>query len=327
MAVIVRSVFQRLLADVAPDQAECPHASQLTPDLIQVAMKEPEYVKRFRVDKPEGFSLTAFDPRDTSGFNRSEADAELLKLIDRLVDLQLRLYAEHSWAVLVILQGVDAAGKDSAIRHVMSRFNPLGCHAHSFKAPEPHELDHDFLWRAALRLPARGQVGVFNRSYYEEVLTVRVHRDLLANERLPARLVTKTIWAERFEDINAFERHLARNGTVIIKFHLFISKEEQKRRLLARLDDPAKRWKFSMDDVTDHLLWDHHMDTYVDMVRNTSTHDAPWYVVPADHKWFAHLVVAKVMVDVLDGLDLKFPNAGKAVSSDFAQIRRALSDQ
>lgn len=290
-------------------------------------MKELEYVKRFRVDKPEGFSVRDFNPTDTSGFDRSEAEAELHNLIERLVDLQLRLYAEHSWAVLVILQGVDAAGKDSAIRHVMARFNPLGCSAHSFKVPEPHELDHDFLWRAALRLPARGQVGVFNRSYYEEVLTVRVHIDLLANERLPAQLITKSIWAERFEDINAFERHLARNGTVVIKFHLFISKEEQRRRLLARLDDPAKRWKFSRNDVTDHRLWEYYVDAYVDMVRKTSTRGAPWYVVPADRKWFAHLVVARVMVDVLDGLDLKFPEVGQANSGDLAKIRRAFSDQ
>lgn len=290
-------------------------------------MKELEYVKRFRVDKPEGFSLRGFNPTDTSGFDRSEAEAELLNLIERLVDLQLRLYAEHRWAVLVILQGVDAAGKDSAIRHVMARFNPLGCSAHSFKVPEPHELDHDFLWRAALRLPARGQVGVFNRSYYEEVLTVRVHIDLLANERLPAQLITKSIWAERFEDINAFERHLVRNGTVVIKFHLSISKEEQRRRLLARLDDPAKRWKFSRNDVTDHRLWEYYVDAYVDMIRKTSTHGAPWYVVPADRKWFAHLVVARVMVDVLDGLDLKFPEVGQANSEDLAKIRRALSDQ
>jgi PPK2 family polyphosphate:nucleotide phosphotransferase len=289
-------------------------------------MKEPAFVRRFRVENPDGFSLKGFDAGDTAGLDRSKAEANLFaQLLGRLIDLQRRLYAEHTWAVLVILQGVDAAGKDSAIRHVMSGLDPLGCHAYSFKAPNSEELEHDFLWRAVLRLPARGNIGVFNRSYYEEVLVVRIHSDLLANERLPAKFATKTIWAGRFEDINTFERHLIRNGTVVIKFHLFISKEEQKRRLLARLDDPAKRWKFSMEDVAEHKLWNRYMDAYADMIRKTSTREAPWYVVPADHKWFAHLVVASVMVDVLDGLDLKFPSLSPATLEQFTQIRRALA--
>jgi PPK2 family polyphosphate:nucleotide phosphotransferase len=290
-------------------------------------MKEPAFVKRFRVENPEGLSLKDFDAGETAGLDRSEAEANLAKLIKRLVDLQRRLYAEHTWAVLVVLQGVDTAGKDSTIRHVMSGFDPLGCHAHSFKEPNSEELDHDFLWRVALRLPIRGNIGIYNRSHYEEVLVVRVHSDLLANERLPPKLVTKTIWAERFEDINAFERHLIRNGTVVIKFHLFISQEEQKRRLLQRLDDPAKQWKFSIQDVTEHKLWNRYMDAYADMIRNTSTREAPWYVVPADHKWFAHLVVANVIAGVLEGLDLKFPSLSPAALEEFTQIRRALLEE
>jgi PPK2 family polyphosphate:nucleotide phosphotransferase len=209
----------------------------------------------------------------------------------------------------------------------MSGLNPLGCHAHSFRPPSSDELDHDFLWRAAVHLPRRGSIGIFNRSYYEEVLVVRVHHDLLANEQLPPKLVTKRIWDERFEDINAFERYLARNGTAVVKIHLLISKEEETRRLLERLDDPAKRWKFSLQDVAERKLWDRYMDAYEEMIRNTSTREAPWYVVPADHKWFAHLVVAEVMIDVLDQLDLKIPKVDQVALRELKQIREALMEQ
>ena len=292
-------------------------------------MKEPELVKRFKIEKPNRFRLKDLDPGDTAGLdlNKAAATSLLAKHIERLANLQQRLYAEHTWALLIILQGVDAAGKDSTIRHVMSGLNPLGCHAHSFKPPSADELDHDFLWRAAVHLPRRGSIGIFNRSHYEEVLVVRVHHDLLANERLPPKLVTKRIWDERFEDINAFERYLTRNGTAVVKIHLLISKEEQTRRLLERLDDPAKRWKFSLQDVAERKLWDPYMDAYEEMIRNTSTREAPWYVVPADHKWFAHLVVAKVMIDVLDQLDLQIPKADQVALRELKQIREALMEQ
>jgi PPK2 family polyphosphate:nucleotide phosphotransferase len=207
---------------------------------------------------------------------------------------------------------------------VMTGFNPQGCIVHSFKTPTTDELGHDFLWRAAARLPPHGDIAIFNRSYYEEVLVVRVHDDLLGKQRLPAKLVTKRIWKHRFDDINAFERHLVRNGTVVVKFHLHISKQEQKRRLLARLDEPAKRWKFSMADLAERKLWDRYMDAYEDMIRNTSTTQAPWYVVPADNKWFARLVVSTVIIDVLDRLDLEFPKFDKPALRDMKRMRKAL---
>ena len=238
--------------------------------------------------------------------------------------MQERLYAENSWALLIILQGIDAAGKDGAIKHVMAGLNPQGCIVHPFKAPTADELDHDFLWRAAARLPPRGDIAIFNRSYYEEVLVVRVHDDLLEKQRLPTKLVTKQIWKQRFADINDFERHLVRNGTVVIKFHLRISKEEQKRRLLARLDEPAKRWKFSMGDLAERKLWDRYMDAYEDMIRNTSTAEAPWYVVPADNKWFARLVMSTVIVDVLDRLDLEYPKFNGRALRGMKRMRKAL---
>ena len=226
--------------------------------------------------------------------------------------------------MLIILQGIDAAGKDGAIKHVMSGLNPQGCIVHPFKAPTTDELDHDYLWRAAQRLPPRGDIAIFNRSYYEEVLVVRVHDDLLEKQRLPSELVGKRIWKDRFADINAFERHLVRNGTVVIKFHLRISKAEQKRRLLARLDEPAKRWKFSMADVAERKLWGRYMDAYEDMIRTTSSANAPWYVVPADNKWFARLVMSTVIVDVLDGLDLQYPKFDRPALRDMKRMRKAL---
>jgi len=287
-------------------------------------MKPSELVKRFRVDNPKRFRLVDCLPPDTAGFKKADAQSIINERIGRLTDLQERLYAEDTWAVLIVLQGVDAAGKDSAIKRVMSGLNPQGCLVHSFKAPTGEELDHDFLWRANKWLPPSGDIGIFNRSYYEEVLVVRVHEELLGKQKLPRRLVTDRIWSERFEDINAFERHLARNGTVVIKFHLHISKEEQKRRLLKRLDDPAKRWKFSVDDVRERMLWDSHMAAYEDMVRHSSTREAPWYVVPADNKWFARLVIACVIVDVLDRLDLQYPRFGRDALREMKRLRKAL---
>jgi len=287
-------------------------------------MKQSKLIKRFRVDRPKSFRLADFDPADTAGFKKTEAKRIVKAHAERLGDLQERLYAEDRWALLIILQGVDAAGKDGVIKHVMAELDPQGCAVHPFKVPTSEELEHDFLWRVVKRLPCRGDIAIFNRSHYEDVLVVRVHEDLLEKRRLPPALVTGRIWQERFEDINAFERHLTRSGTVVVKFHLRISKEEQKRRLLARLDEPAKRWKFSADDVAERKLWDRHMDAYEDMIRNTSTPEAPWYMVPADHKWFARLVVATVLVDVLDRLDLKYPTFDAAALGKMKQIRKTL---
>ena len=226
--------------------------------------------------------------------------------------------------MLAIFQAMDAGGKDSAIKHVMSGVNPQGVQVHAFKPPSTQELDHDFLWRAALHLPERGRIGIFNRSHYEEVLVVRVRRELLQREKLPPQLVTKNIWKERFQDIRAFERHLARNGTLVVKFFLHISKEEQRRRFLERLDDPAKRWKFSIDDVADRKLWDRYMEAYEDMVRHTSTPEAPWYVIPADNKWFARLVVAAALVHTLEQLDPVFPKVDGKALAEMRRVRKAL---
>jgi PPK2 family polyphosphate:nucleotide phosphotransferase len=287
-------------------------------------MRYPPLPKRFRIDNPKRFRLAEHCPAETAGFEKDAAERIALARTKHMTDLQQRLYAEHSWALLVILQGVDAAGKDSAIKHVMAGLNPEGCIVYPFKAPTTEEFDHDFLWRAAKRLPPRGGIGIFNRSYYEEVLVVRVHQELLRAQRLPPELVTRRIWKERFQDINAFERHLLRNGIVLVKFHLRISKAEQKRRLLERLSDPSKRWKFSMTDVAERRLWGRYMTAYEDMIRNTSTREAPWYVVPADHKWFARLVMATVIVDVLDRLDLHFPKVDRKGLRQMQRIRRTL---
>ncbi len=268
-----------------------------------------KFIKRFRVDRPETFKLSSIDPSDTGGFgiDKDQAKEMLADRAKHLANLQERLYAQDKWAVLMILQGMDAAGKDSIVEHVLYGVNPLGCEVHSFKAPTSDELEHDFLWRVAQRLPQRGRIGIFNRSHYEECLVVRVHPEILAKQKLPPRLVTRNIWKERFEDIRAFERHLVRNGTVVLKFHLRISKEEQRQRFLDRLDDPDKRWKFNMGDVAERKLWPRYMAAYQDMIRQTSTKEAPWIVVPADHKWFARLVVSAAVIEALERIDPKFP--------------------
>ena len=245
----------------------------------------------------------------------------------KLSRLQETLYADGHWAVLVILQGMDTAGKDGVIEHVFSGVNPLGLEVHAFKAPNADELAHDFLWRAALRLPERGKIGIFNRSYYEECLVVRVHPEFLAAQKLPPQTVPQNIWQERFEDIRAFERHLVRNGTIVLKFHLRISKEEQARRLLARLDEPDKRWKFNKNDVAEGELWDRYMAAYEDMIRHTSTPEAAWHVVPADHKWFARLVTSAALVDALERLNLKFPPIEKDALAELKNMRQALAAQ
>jgi PPK2 family polyphosphate:nucleotide phosphotransferase len=258
------------------------------------------------------------------GTTRESAGRLLAGHIEQLRALQDTLYAEHRWSLLLILQGMDAAGKDSTIKHVMSGVNPQSCEVHSFKAPSDEELDHDYLWRTAVRLPRRGHIGIFNRSYYEEALVVRVHEELLAIERLADRLVTKRIWRERFEDIVAHERHLSRNGTVIVKIFLHISKDEQRQRLLQRIDDSRKNWKLTAQDIAERKLWRHYMRAYEDAIRRTSTDVAPWYVVPADHKWWARAVVGGILVDTLDRLDLRYPKVSAAKRRELRRIGKVL---
>jgi PPK2 family polyphosphate:nucleotide phosphotransferase len=266
-------------------------------------------VARCRVEDGSGFSLADHDPADTGGLDlgKSEAAALLREGIERLARDQDMLYAQDRWAVLCLFQGMDAAGKDSAIRHVFSGVNPLGCHATSFKAPGPLELDHDFLWRHAAALPARGRIGIHNRSWYEEVLVVRVHPELLERQRLPPRLVTERIWEERLEDIAAFERYLARQGVVVLKFFLHLSREEQRKRFLKRIEEPEKNWKFAARDVAERRHWDAYQAAYEAAIRATAAPHAPWFVVPADHKWFTHLVVAGALAQAMEGLDLHYP--------------------
>jgi PPK2 family polyphosphate:nucleotide phosphotransferase len=290
-------------------------------------VKPAKLIKQFRIDDPDDFKLAKFDPADAAGLDldKDDANAMLAQDVERLAKLQERLYADHRWALLVVLQAMDAAGKDGVIKHVMSGVNPQGCDVHPFKAPSAEELDHDFLWRTTVRLPRRGHIGIFNRSYYEEVLVVRVHPEMLAKQKLPDQVANeKTIWKERFKDIRAFERHLARNGIAVLKFFLHISKEEQRQRLLARIDEPAKRWKFSMDDIGERELWPKYMDAYEDMIRATSRAEAPWYVVPADHKWFARLVVAAAMIETLEKLDLEYPKVEGDALKELQKVRAAL---
>ena len=289
-------------------------------------MKLAKILKHVRVDKPDKFRLTDHDTAEDFGLDidKGEAKARLAEGVKALGDLQERLYAQDRWAVLAIFQGMDAAGKDGAIKHVMSEVSPQGCEVHSFKAPSTEELDHDFLWRCAQRLPPRGRIGIFNRSYYEEGLVVRVHSELLEREKLPKQLVTKDIWKHRFKDIRAFERYLARNGILIVKFFLNISKEEQRRRFLARLEEPSKRWKFSMDDVAERQHWDSYMSAYEDMIRSTSHESARWHVVPADNKAMARLIVAEAMIEAMDRLDLAFPKVTGAALAELTKVRKAL---
>jgi PPK2 family polyphosphate:nucleotide phosphotransferase len=289
-------------------------------------MTSAKRIKQYRIDNPRRFRLASYDPADTGGIalDKDAGEAMLAQDIKRLAELQERFYAHGRWSLLVVLQGMDTAGKDGVIKHVVGGVDPQGCEIHPFKAPNEEELAHDFLWRAARRLPERGHIGIFNRSHYEEVLVVRVHPELLARQRLPQNLVGKNIWKERFQDIRAFERHLANSGVVVLKFFLHISKEEQRQRLLARLDEPAKRWKFNMGDIAERKLWDKYMAAYEDMIRATSQPQAPWYVVPADRKWFGRLVVARAMVEALERLDLAYPKIEGAVLKELQQVRKAL---
>jgi PPK2 family polyphosphate:nucleotide phosphotransferase len=286
-----------------------------------------EVLKRLRVERGDGFALDAFSPSDTGGLATSKKEAQQQlheEWLARLPGLQERLWATDRWAVLLIFQGMDASGKDGVIKHVMSGVNPQGCQVTSFKVPSEEELDHDYLWRTTRALPERGRIGIFNRSYYEEVLVVRVHAAVLARQKLPPRLVGPDLWRQRFEDIAAFERYLTRNGTVVVKFFLHMSREEQRRRFLDRLERPEKRWKFSLGDVAERRHWDRYMAAYEEMIRHTAAPHAPWYVVPADHKWFARLVVAAVVVSTLESLDLEFPAVDAAHLADLEEARRQL---
>jgi PPK2 family polyphosphate:nucleotide phosphotransferase len=287
------------------------------------AQLEP-FIAPFRFNGSGEFHLKSHKTNDKGGLDKDKAEKILAANKKRLSDFQEKLYAQNSWSLLLIFQGMDAAGKDSAIKSIFDGVNPQGCEVHPFKQPSPNELEHDFMWRCVMVLPERGHIGIFNRSYYEECLVTRVHPELLAKEKIPPKLITKNIWRERFEDICAFERYLSRNGTVILKFFLNISKEEQRKRFLDRLDEPAKNWKFSMADVTERALWNRYMAVYQDIVRHTSSAIAPWYVVPADHKWFARVVIGSAIVSTLESLNLHFPRVDKASLEEFKQVREAL---
>jgi len=288
-------------------------------------MKSSKLANSYRINDGKHFRLKDFDPADTAHWKSTEeAQQKLEKDVARMEELQAQLYADDRWALLLIFQAMDAAGKDGTIKHVMSGVNPEGCQVYSFKAPSETELQHDFLWRTTAHLPERGHIGIFNRSYYEEVLVVRVHPKVLKDAKLPPSLITKDIWEERFEDIYSFERHMARNGTVIRKFFLHLSKAEQKRRFLERLDEPEKNWKFSAADIHERQYWDDYQNAYEEMIRNTSTKHAPWYVVPADNKWFTHLVVAAAIVETLEELKLSSPKVDSAKRKELQAARKIL---
>jgi len=292
--------------------------------LIKTARK---LAKPFRVTD-NGFRLKDIDPDDTLEFtseDKPRAKEALAMGVDCLAELQDMLYAQDRWAVLLIFQAMDAAGKDGAIKHVMSGVNPQGCQVYSFKAPSPEDLDHDFLWRCIKCLPERGRIGIFNRSYYEETLVVRVHREFLEKQKLPPELITKDIWQERFQDIRSFERYLTGNGVVIRKFFLHVSNKEQKKRFLERIEEPEKNWKFSANDAKEREHWADYMEAYEDMIQNTATKEAPWYVVPADNKWFTRVVVAAAVIDALADLDLHYPKVSDENLKELAAAKRALN--
>jgi PPK2 family polyphosphate:nucleotide phosphotransferase len=296
-------------------------------NLEKAVKKVRKFSRPYAVESGKKFRLKDYDPADTGGFgSESKPDAKeaLQTGVATLAKLQDILYAQDRWAVLLIFQAIDAAGKDSAIEHVMSGVNPQGCQVTSFKTPSTEEMDHDFLWRCNRQLPERGRVGIFNRSYYEEVLIVKVHQELLERSRLPRRLITKGIWDDRYRDIRGYERYLSNNGVVVRKFFLHVSRAEQKRRFLERIENPSKNWKFAAGDVTERGCWKSYMKAYEDMIRETSTEDSPWYVVPADNKWFTHLVVAAAVVDALDSLGLGYPPVGPEKLRELARAKKTL---
>ena len=288
-------------------------------------MKLHEFLKPYRIDHGRKFRMKDISPKDTHGIKSKDRAQELLKGgVERLAALQDKLYAQDSWAVLLVFQAMDAAGKDGTIKHVMSGINPQGCQVFSFKQPSSEELDHDFLWRSSRCLPERGRIGIFNRSYYEEVLVVKVHEAFLAKQRLPEQRLGKGIWKDRYRDMRAFERYLDNNGVVVRKFFLHVSRKEQKRRFLERIDNPDKNWKFSATDAQERGYWKDYMAAYEEMIRNTATKRAPWYVVPADNKWFTRIAVAAAVIETLDSMGLAYPEVGKEKLAELARTRRAL---
>ena len=296
--------------------------------LKEIVSKCREFTRPFRVTDGRDFRLKDVDPQDTLDFkseDKARAKEALAMGVETLAQLQDRLYAQDRWGVLLIFQAMDAAGKDGAIKHVMSGINPQGCEVHPFKAPTSDDLDHDYLWRCLKVLPNRGHIGIFNRSYYEETLVVRVHPELLQRQKLPAELITKHIWKERFQDIRGFERYLSRNGILVRKFFLHLSKKEQKKRFLERIDNPDKNWKFSSADAREREHWDAYMAAYEDMIQHTATREAPWYVVPADNKWFTRVVVAAAIIDAMASLKLAYPEVGPEQLKELAAAKRALT--
>ena len=296
-------------------------------NLEKAVKKARKFSQPYVVDSGKKFRLKDVDPADTAGFGSEAKPAarEALQIgVETLAKLQDILYAQDRWSVLLIFQAMDAAGKDGAIKHVMSGVNPQGCQVASFKAPSAEELDHDFLWRSNRQLPARGRIGIFNRSYYEDVLVVKVHQELLEGSKLPRRLIKKNIWENRYRDIRSYERFLANNGVVVRKFFLHVSREEQKRRFLERIENPDKNWKFSAGDVTERASWKDYMRAYEEMIQETATEASPWYVVPADNKWFTRLVVAAAVVDTLDSLGLGYPKVGPEKIRELAEVKKAL---
>ena len=293
----------------------------------EVIKKASKFTEPFRVANGKKFRLKDFDPAETLGLKseaKPRAQEALAVGVRTLAELQDKLYAQDKWAVLLIFQAMDAAGKDGAIKHVMSGVNPQGCDVHSFKAPSAEEMDHDYLWRCMKVLPNRGPIGIFNRSSYEETLVVRVHPEFLDQQKLPPELVTKKIWKQRFKDIRNFEEYLANNGIAVVKFFLNVSKKEQKRRFLERLEEPQKNWKFSAADLHERAYWDEYQQAYEDMIRNTATKSAPWYVVPADNKWFTRCVVAAAVIETLDRLDLDYPKVAPAKQKELLAAKAAL---
>ena len=294
----------------------------------EIIKRARELAKPFRVTKGKNFRLKDVDPNDTLDFTKEadkpRAKEALVTGVAALAELQDKLYAQDKWAVLLIFQAMDAAGKDGAIKHVMSGVNPQGCEVYSFKSPSSEDLDHDYLWRCMKDLPNRGHIGIFNRSYYEEVLVVRVHPEFLAKQKLPPKLLGKNIWEDRFEDIRNFEQYLARNGVVVRKFFLHVSKKEQKRRFLDRINNPSKNWKFSSNDANERDYWDDYMEAYEEMIQGTATREAPWYVVPADNKWFTRVIVGSAVIETLASLDLAYPKVDEGKLKELAAAKKKL---
>jgi PPK2 family polyphosphate:nucleotide phosphotransferase len=295
--------------------------------LKQIIDASRKLSRPYRVTNGKRFRLKDVDPQDTGELKSADkprAKEALQAGVDALAQLQDVLYAQDCWSVLLVFQAMDAAGKDGTIKHVMSGVNPQGCQVSSFKAPTSQDLDHDYLWRCMKELPGRGNIGIFNRSYYEETLVVRVHPEFLGGQKLPLKCVTKNIWADRFQDIRSFERYLHRNGTIVRKFFLHVSKKEQQRRFLDRLDNPDKNWKFSPNDAKERGFWNDYMKAYEETIRETATEDSPWYVVPADNKWFTRVIVAAAVIDALDSLDLHYPKVSAAKKKELAAAKKAL---